>query len=134
MWKQYRGGDTTPIWLATLSNSKVEKIPRNNSNDFNPMWIGEKVFFLSDRDGAGGIVDRRGNLDRGIEAVEQRMIVSQLLESLPDRERDIVVLRFYEGLTQSEIADRFGVSQMQISRILARTLDRLRAGAGDVLA
>ncbi|HEV8207875.1 MAG TPA: sigma-70 family RNA polymerase sigma factor, partial [Acidimicrobiia bacterium] len=51
-----------------------------------------------------------------------------------DRERDIVVLRFYDGLTQSEIADRFGVSQMQISRILARTLDRLRAGAGDVLA
>jgi RNA polymerase sigma-B factor len=84
--------------------------------------------------GAGGIVDRRGNLDRGIEAVEQRMIVLQLLESLPDRERDIVVLRFYDGLTQSEIADRFGVSQMQISRILARTLDRLRAGAGDVLA
>ena len=61
------------------------------------------------------------------------MIVSQLLESLPDRERDIVVLRFYDGLTQSEIADRFGVSQMQISRILARTLDRLRAGVGDVL-
>ena len=51
VWKQYRGGDTTPIWLATLSNSKVEKIPRTNSNDFNPMWIGEKVFFLSDRDG-----------------------------------------------------------------------------------
>ncbi len=88
-----------------------------------------------DRDSsAGGLVDRRGNLDSGIEAVEQRMIVSQLLESLPDRERDIVVLRFYDGLTQSEIADRFGVSQMQISRILARTLDRLRAGAGDVLA
>jgi RNA polymerase sigma-B factor len=87
-----------------------------------------------DRDTGAGIVDRRGNVDRGIEAVEQRMIVSQLLESLPDRERDIVVLRFYDGLTQSEIADRFGVSQMQISRILARTLDRLRAGAGDVLA
>jgi RNA polymerase sigma-B factor len=69
-----------------------------------------------------------------MEAVEQRMIVSQLLESLPPRERNIVVLRFYDGLTQSEIADRFGVSQMQISRILARTLDRLRAGVGDVLA
>jgi RNA polymerase sigma-B factor len=88
-----------------------------------------------DRDGgAGGVVDRHGNLDTGMEAVEQRMIVSQLLESLPPRERNIVVLRFYDGLTQSEIADRFGVSQMQISRILARTLDRLRAGVGDVLA
>jgi RNA polymerase sigma-B factor len=88
-----------------------------------------------DRDGGtGGVVDRHGNLDSGMEAVEHRMIVSQLLESLPPRERNIVVLRFYDGLTQSEIADRFGVSQMQISRILARTLDRLRAGAGDVLA
>ena len=51
VWKQYRGGDTTPIWIATLSNSKIEKIPRDNSNDFNPMWIGDKVYFLSDRNG-----------------------------------------------------------------------------------
>ena len=84
--------------------------------------------------GGGGVIDRHGNVDSGIEAVERRMIVSQLLDSLPPRERHIVVLRFYDGLTQSEIADRFGVSQMQISRILARTLDRLRAGVGDVLA
>jgi RNA polymerase sigma-B factor len=89
-----------------------------------------------DKEGAGGVVDRRGKIDTGIEAVEQRMIVSQLLDSLPTRERAIVVLRFYEGLTQSEIAKRLGVSQMQISRILARTLDRLRTGAaaGDALA
>jgi RNA polymerase sigma-B factor len=85
--------------------------------------------------GTGGVIDRHGSVDHGMEVVEQRMIVSQLLDSLPPRERDIVVLRFYDGLTQSEIADRFGVSQMQVSRILARTLDRLRAGAGagDVL-
>jgi RNA polymerase sigma-B factor len=89
-----------------------------------------------DKEGTGGVIDRRGSVDTGIEAVEQRMIVSQLLDSLPTRERAIVVLRFYEGLTQSEIAKRLGVSQMQISRILARTLDRLRAGAvaGDALA
>ena len=84
--------------------------------------------------GTGGVIERHGSVDHGMEVVEQRMIVSQLLDSLPARERDIVVLRFYDGLTQSEIADRFGVSQMQVSRILARTLDRLRAGAGDVLA
>jgi tricorn protease len=50
-WKQYRGGDTTPIWLAALSDSKVEKVPRDNSNDYNPMWVGGKVYFLSDRSG-----------------------------------------------------------------------------------
>jgi tricorn protease len=50
-WKRYRGGQTTPIWLATLADSSIVKIPRNNSNDFNPMWVGDTVYFLSDRDG-----------------------------------------------------------------------------------
>ena len=51
-WKRYRGGQTTPIWIATLSDSSVVKIPRNNSNDSNPMWVGDTVYFLSDRNGA----------------------------------------------------------------------------------
>ncbi|MFN2415434.1 MAG: PDZ domain-containing protein [Pyrinomonadaceae bacterium] len=51
-WKQYRGGRTTPVWLADLSDSSVEKLPRQNSNDFNPMWVGDRVYFLSDRAGA----------------------------------------------------------------------------------
>lgn len=50
-WKQYRGGRTTKIWLANLSDSHVEEVPRQNSNDFNPMWIGKKIYFLSDRNG-----------------------------------------------------------------------------------
>jgi tricorn protease len=50
-WKRYRGGETTPIWIANLADARIEKIPRENSNDFNPMWIGDKVYFLSDRDG-----------------------------------------------------------------------------------
>jgi tricorn protease len=50
-WKGYRGGMTTPVWIADLKDSHVEKIPRDNSNDFNPLWIGENVYFLSDRDG-----------------------------------------------------------------------------------
>jgi tricorn protease len=49
-WKHYRGGETTPIWIANLADSHVEKVPRDNSNDFNPMWIGDKIYFLSDRD------------------------------------------------------------------------------------
>jgi tricorn protease len=50
-WKRYRGGQTTPIWIATLSSGRIEKIPRDNSNDFNPMWAGERIYFLSDRNG-----------------------------------------------------------------------------------
>src|SRR5262245_17625973 len=50
-WKRYRGGQTTPIWIANLADSRVEKIARENSNDFNPMWVGNTIYFLSDRNG-----------------------------------------------------------------------------------
>src|SRR5215813_421181 len=50
-WKRYRGGMASQIWIASLSDSGVEKIPRSDSNDFNPMWVSDKVYFLSDRSG-----------------------------------------------------------------------------------
>jgi tricorn protease len=53
-WKKYRGGRTSKIWLMNLADSNVEQIPRDNSNDFNPIWPKEqpgKVYFLSDRNG-----------------------------------------------------------------------------------
>lgn len=50
-WKRYRGGSTPFVWLVDLATEAVEKIPCSASNDFNPMWVGSKVYFLSDRDG-----------------------------------------------------------------------------------
>lgn len=50
-WRNYRGGGTSRIWLTRLSDGSVEIIPRQNSNDIYPMWIGDKVYFVSDRDG-----------------------------------------------------------------------------------
>jgi tricorn protease len=50
-WKHYRGGQTTPIWVADLSDSHVVRVPRENSNDDTPMWLGDRVYFLSDRNG-----------------------------------------------------------------------------------
>ncbi len=50
-WKRYRGGETTKIWVADLATAHVEAIPRRNSNDSNPMWIGDRIYFLSDRSG-----------------------------------------------------------------------------------
>lgn len=50
-WKKYRGGRTTKIWIGNLSDSSVEEIPRQNSNDFTPLWMGDKIYFLSDRNG-----------------------------------------------------------------------------------
>jgi tricorn protease len=51
IWKRYRGGQTSPVWIARLSDSSVTPIPRQNTNDFNPIWIGDRVYFLSDRNG-----------------------------------------------------------------------------------
>jgi tricorn protease len=50
-WKRYHGGQTTPIWILDLKDSSVVKIPRENSNDDYPMWIGDTIYFLSDRNG-----------------------------------------------------------------------------------
>ena len=50
-WKGYRGGQTTALWVADLADSSVVRIPRDNSNDKNPMWVGKTVYFLSDRNG-----------------------------------------------------------------------------------
>jgi tricorn protease len=53
-WKRQQGGQTQPIWIAKLADSTIQKVPRENSNDKCPMWVGDKVYFLSDRN--GGIV------------------------------------------------------------------------------
>ena len=50
-WKRYHGGQTTPIWIADLKDSSVVKVPRENSNDRYPMWVGDTIYFLSDRNG-----------------------------------------------------------------------------------
>ena len=51
IWKRYRGGEASEIWLATLSDASIERVPREGSNDASPMWIGNSVYFLSDRNG-----------------------------------------------------------------------------------
>jgi tricorn protease len=54
-WKRYQGGQTTPIWIANLKDSSVVAIPRDNSADRNPMWVGERIYFLSDRGGPASL-------------------------------------------------------------------------------
>jgi RNA polymerase sigma-B factor len=75
------------------------------------------------------IAARLGDADPELGAVESRVEVLELLEQLPEREQRILYLRFFEGLTQAEIADRVGLSQMHVSRLLARSLDLLAAEA-----
>lgn len=65
-------------------------------------------------------------VDRGFEEVEHRALVDDLLARLPEREQMIVRFRFEEGFTQTEIADRIGISQMHVSRLLAGALRTMR--------
>ena len=68
---------------------------------------------------------RLGEFDPELLAVDDRVAVSEMLAVLPEREQRIVYLRFFEGLTQSEIADKIGISQMHVSRLLVRSLEAL---------
>jgi RNA polymerase sigma-B factor len=80
-----------------------------------------------DGEGDGsGLVDTFGRLDRSLVSADDRLTVSAAARLLSEREREVLFLRFVEDLTQSEIAARVGVSQMQVSRILSRSLARLR--------
>lgn len=67
-------------------------------------------------------------VDPALEEVIDRESLRPLLQRLAEREKRILVLRFFRGLTQSEIAEELGISQMHVSRLLARTMDQLRRG------
>ncbi len=75
-----------------------------------------------------------GAVDAGMVDAERRATMEPLLATLGDREQNILRLRFYEDLTQSEIAERLGISQMHVSRLLSRSLAKLRteASSGDL--
>jgi RNA polymerase sigma-B factor len=75
---------------------------------------------------SGTLGDAFGQVDEGFELVDAKVTIAAAAQHLGARERRVLVLRFVEDLTQSQIANVVGVSQMQVSRILRRALDQLR--------
>jgi RNA polymerase sigma-B factor len=73
-----------------------------------------------------GLAGQLGDDDTNLFAAENKMLVASLVETLPKREQLIMRLRFYDGMTQTQIAERLGISQMHVSRLLARSLVQLR--------
>ena len=82
----------------------------------------------TDEDGDGPLAERLGYEDAAMEGVEYRESLKPLLAQLPARERRIIMLRFFGNMTQSQIGEEIGISQMHVSRLLTRTLATLREG------
>jgi RNA polymerase sigma-B factor len=79
-------------------------------------------------DTEGALADRIGYEDNGLEGIEYVESLKPLIAELPQRDRTILSLRFVANMTQSEIGEELGISQMHVSRLLSRTLNRLRKG------
>ena len=57
-WRRYRGGNSSRVWIANLADSSITKVPRTDSQDWNPMWLGSRIYFISDRDnGIAGLYE-----------------------------------------------------------------------------
>lgn len=78
------------------------------------------------RDTDASLLDTLGEEEAQFDRVEEYVAIRPLLAGLPERERRILTMRFFESMTQTQIAQQMGISQMHVSRILAKTLARLR--------
>ena len=77
-------------------------------------------------EGLGSMLETMGSTDEALDHVEIRESIRPLIEALPPREKQILLLRFFRQMTQSQIAEEVGISQMHVSRLLTRTLAELR--------
>jgi RNA polymerase sigma-B factor len=85
---------------------------------------------MGDEDDGAPLTAVIGEEDSRFDAVVDREALKPLLAKLGERDKRILMMRFFRGMTQSEIADQLGVSQMQVSRLLTRILGELRTGMG----
>ncbi|MBM0127455.1 RNA polymerase sigma factor SigF [Pimelobacter simplex] len=124
---QSLGRSPTARELADAIGCSVEEIVEGleSSNAYSTLSLDATD---DDSDGGSGqsMLDAMGVDDEALEHVEIRESVKPLLENLPPREKKILLLRFFKNMTQSQIAEEIGVSQMHVSRLLSRTLAQLR--------
>lgn len=116
--------------LAEATGSTVEQVLEalESSSAYSALSLSEGPG--PDEDG-GGPMETLGSEDVAFEQSEQRLTLATGIQRLPPRERAILHLRFFEGLTQSEIAEQVGISQMHVSRLIRNSLDRMRGELED---
>ena len=126
------GRSPTPRELAEKLGVSVEEVMEGleSANAYSTLSLDAGD---TNEDGGGNtMLDGLGEDDEGLANVEIRASVKPLIEALPPREKRILLLRFFRGMTQSQIAEEIGVSQMHVSRLLTRTLDQLRTSLSEV--
>ncbi|MEU4588443.1 RNA polymerase sigma factor SigF [Kitasatospora aureofaciens] len=118
----------TPAELAEHLSLPVEEVVEGltaaNGHTAGSLDLGG----AEDEDGPGPLADRLGEEDQRLSRVEDLVALKPLVAALPERERLILSMRFCEDMTQSQIGARLGLSQMHVSRLLSRTLRKLREG------
>jgi len=122
---QTLGRSPTPRELAEKIGCTVEDVLEGieSSNAYSTLSLDAGD---NDEDGSASMLDAIGIDDENLEHVEIRESIKPLLDKLDAREKKILLLRFFKNMTQSQIAEEIGVSQMHVSRLLSRTLDQLR--------
>jgi RNA polymerase sigma-B factor len=124
---QRNGRSPTVAELATFLEMSEEDVLEGleSANAYSTVSLDTPESGDSD---ALAVADTLGVVDESLEGVEYRESLKPLLDRLPPREKRILLLRFFGNMTQSQIAAELGISQMHVSRLLARTLAQLREG------
>jgi RNA polymerase sigma-B factor len=119
---------------APTASELAAELGMNREEVVEGMVAGSAYNTMSIDGGTGGsdegppaIIETLGGDDLNLDLIENREALRPLLAALPERERTVLMLRFFESMTQSQIAERIGVSQMHVSRLLAKALARLRS-------
>jgi RNA polymerase sigma-B factor len=129
---QELGRSPTPREIAVKIGVGVEEVMEGleSANAYSTLSLDASD---SNEDGSGAsMLDTLGADDEALDHVEIRESIKPLIEQLPSREKRILMLRFFGGMTQSQIAAEIGVSQMHVSRLLNRTLEQLRLSLSEV--
>jgi RNA polymerase sigma-B factor len=125
------GRTPTTAEVAAATNLSAEEVleAHEASGALESVSLEEQRF--GGADGEATYADGVGEVDDNFDRVEYKAVLANAVKALPERDRLVLQLRFGEDLTQSEIAERVGISQMHVSRLLRRSLERLRAVAGE---
>ena len=122
---QQLGRSPTPAEVAERLGIEVEEVMEGleSANAYSTLSLDAGD---NGDDGLGSMLDTMGSTDEALDHVEIRESIRPLIEALPPREKQILLLRFFRQMTQSQIAEEVGISQMHVSRLLTRTLAELR--------